>query len=101
MHVWRVRFRIRRGRHGFFVYNSSIRSVFYLSLSLNLLFIACASKPSVATWIIGKDGIIVHNADKTVDSKTCAELEGYRCYSEEDDEFIRDRMALCCGQAGL
>jgi hypothetical protein len=72
----------------------------FLSLSLNLIFISCAAKTPVTTWIIGVNGL-THKTVRVDEAKSFMEAQGYRCYEEQDDLIIRDRMALCCSRAGM
>jgi hypothetical protein len=78
-----------------------MRTVFYFSLVLNFLFIACAAtKTPVTTWIVAGNQL-EHKTPTQDQVMTLAQAAGMRCYSEDDDLIIRDRMALCCGKAGL
>lgn len=76
-------------------------SLFLLSVLLNVMFIACASSPTpVQTWLIGPNGI-EHRTPTEDEVLTLAQAVGMRCYTRADDEVWRERMALCCGEAGL
>lgn len=76
-----------------------MKCVFFASVALNLLLLGCASEP-ISTWIVA-GGQLEHNVGANKLAQTCAQAEGYRCYSEADDLMWRNRMALCCAQAGM
>lgn len=67
-------------------------------LYTNLLWIAglasCAT--TVKTWIIGANGLTENDTHEML---TFLQANGYRCYSQTDDEFWRNQLATaesCC-----
>jgi hypothetical protein len=55
---------------------------------------ACAS--TVKTWIIGANGLTENDTHEVL---TFLQAQGYRCYSQIDDEFWRNQLATaesCC-----
>jgi hypothetical protein len=79
-----------------------MKSVFYASLALNFVLLSCAATQHerVTTWVITAAGL-EHNSGATKELKPFAEGADFRCYSRDDDTIWRNRMALCCGMAGL
>ena len=67
---------------------------------MNFLFIACAARTPITTWLVVPEGL-EHKTGIVDDIKPISDANGYRCYSEEDDLIWRERCAQCCAQAGL
>ncbi len=61
---------------------------------------SCAGSPTIKTWIIGATEL---NENSTHEARTFLESQGYRCYSESDDEFWRTKLSTaeeCCAAKG-
>ena len=73
-----------------------MRIFLYTSLAWTILLGSCASSPTIQTWIIGPSGL---TEDQTGAALTFLAAQGFRCYSESDDEFWRNQLATaeeCC-----
>ena len=71
-----------------------MKAVLYTNLLWILMIASCAS--TVKTWIIGANGLTENDTHEVL---TFLQAQGYRCYSESDDEFWRNQLAAqeaCC-----
>jgi len=78
-----------------------MRPALYTHVLWLMLLVCCASTPTIKTWIIGPQGLI---EDETHEALTFLQAQGYRCYSESDDEFWRDQLSTaeaCCNGKSL
>lgn len=65
-----------------------------LAIPLVLIILSSCAALSIKTWIV-KSGDLIHGTE----TKTVAEAEGFRCYSELDDTAWRTELKIqraCC-----
>ncbi len=83
--------------------NQKLRVVVVTSLIWILCLSSCAGL-KIKTWFLdGKDAQALIRKDSSgniTEKLTYFEADGYRCYSQADDTAWRNRMALCCADAG-
>ena len=61
-----------------------------------ILLGSCAATPTIKTWTIGLTDLTENDTGAVL---TFLQAMGYRCYSEPDDEFWRNQLAVaeeCC-----
>lgn len=76
---------------------------------INFLWLAgmasCASSTMIKTWLVAPDtatppeclkyNALNHKTSKVNEMLTLLQAKGYRCYSPQDDEAWRTRLATC------
>lgn len=69
-----------------------------LAIPVALITLSSCAALTVTTWLIQQGGL-VHGTD----TKTLAEAQGFRCYSEADDTAWRTELKIqtdcCAGQS--
>ena len=73
-----------------------MKTFFLTSLGWVCLLASCASTPTVKTWTIGPSDLTDLDTGAVL---TFLQAQGYRCYSQADDTFWRNELAVaqeCC-----
>lgn len=79
-----------------------LKIVMATSLIWTVCLSSCASL-TIKTWYLdgaGEHGLVRRASDGSIQEKLeFLEANGYFCYSPQDDEMWRQRLAICCAKA--